>query len=278
MTFTTLELTLAILAAEFALAAVVFATLLWRRGRQQQAAAVASVDALVSSVTQAEAPRRDALLALLRETYRFDGEESARVVSDFIEREQAFYNMLIGVHLGRGGKTLADVPAELTRLVAPWLSLTPRGTADEAAVADLESRNSALSAELDETKRVLDDLMDEYSAAFLRGGDAASAPNFDPAPETAMPEEEPLARTAGSLREVSGDQLLSMDDFDIPRAGASEAPAPDAVGAVDFDPEVIDLTAAPDEPLPMSSEDDLDTLMQNIGLEPGGPAARGETA
>lgn len=293
MITTTLELALATLVAEFALLAIVFATLLWRGGKRREAAAAASVDALVTNVTESAAPRREALLTVLRATYRFDQEEAERVVTDFIEREQAFYNMLIGVHLGRGGKTLADVPAELTRLVAPWLRLTPRATPDDEAVAALESRNSALSAELDETKQVLDDLMNEYSAAFLRAGASAPAVNLDldePAPfDTTEPDtEDLLAQTATGLRDVPGDQLLSMDEFD---AAQAETPAASLTGAGDVDDyaadlgfaqQVIDLDADEpadaEEPLPMSSEDDLDALMQNLGLDADGPSSRAQAA
>jgi len=293
MITTTLELALAVLSAEFALLALVFAALLWRGGRRQQAAAVASVSALVSNVTQSEAPRREALLAVLHDTYKFDGEQAQRVVSDFIEREQAFYNMLIGVHLGRGGKTLADVPAEVTRLVAPWLRLMPKSTVDEAAVAALESQNTALNAELAETKLVLDDLMNEYSAAFLRGGekpmldldedDLGAVAEVAPPPAAPPPEpEDKLVRTANGLRNVPGDQLLSMDEYDsdapLPRTSPAERTLDD--GALDdfgvdlgFGQNVIDLDgdegpALDGEPLPMSSEDDLDALMQNLGLDP----------
>ena len=298
MITTTLELALAVLSAEFALLAIIFAALLWRGGRQRQAAAVATVSALVSNVTQAEAPRREALLAVLHDTYKFDGGQAERVVSDFIEREQAFYNMLIGVHLGRGGKTLADVPAEVTRLVAPWLRLTPKNAVDEAAVVALESQNTALNAELAETKLVLDDLMNEYSAAFVRSGDKpmldldeedlGSAADLAPAPAPAPPaapvpvQEDKLAQTANGLRNVPGDQLMSMDEFDGESSLLRTSPVARTLGsdAVDefsedlgFGQHVIDLdgdeeAVADEEPLPMSSEDDLDALMQNLGLDP----------
>jgi len=298
MITTTLELALAVLSAEFALLAVVFAVLLWRGGRRQQAAAVATVNALVSNVAQSEAPRREALLAVLHDTYNFDGEQAERVVSDFIEREQAFYNMLIGVHLGRNGKTLADVPAEITRLVAPWLRLIPKHAVDEAAVAALESQNTALNAELAETKLVLDDLMNEYSAAFLRSGDKPmldldgdAASRDAPPPATPVPEpalEDKLVRTANGLKNVPGDQLLSMDEFDSEAPMARTSPAERTLGddAVEefgadlgFGQHVIDLdgdeeAVIDEEPLPMSSEDDLDALMQNLGLDPLPPSSK----
>jgi hypothetical protein len=291
MITTTLELALAALVVEFALLALVFAGLLWRGNRRQQVAAVETVGSLVSNVAQSEAPRRQALLNLLRDSYEFDGPAAERVVSDFIEREQAFYNMLIGVHLGRGGKTLADVPSEVTRLVAPWLKLTPG-----AAVADLESRNQALSAELDETKKVLDDLVREYSVAFVRAGapapdlglemdeepDAPAATPTTPDFAAEVPEEENPA-----LGAVRADQLLSMDEFDAePVAGRGADTTPAANRPDDYADlasgfgAVIDL--ADDSPgpaaLPMSTEDDLDLLMQNLGLEAAPPDARTQAA
>ena len=304
MITTTLELALTALSVEFALLTLVFAALLWRGKRRQQAAAVATVSALASTVAQSEAPRREALLTVLRGTYKFDVEAAERVVSDFIEREQAFYNMLISVHLGRNGKTLADVPAEVTRLVAPWLRLTPRAAVDEETVAALASQNSALNAELAETKVVLDDLMNEYSAAFLRAGDkpmvdldaADPASNFDlePAPEPAPdPEQEDrLAATASGLKNVPGDQLLSMDEFDSEQTLARTSPAdrtiPDSgfqeyAEDLGFGAQVIDLDsddepAVDEEPLPMSSEDDLDELMQNLGLDPVSPSTKVKAA
>jgi hypothetical protein len=298
MITTTLELALAVLSAEFALLAIVFAVMLWRGGPRQQA----TVNALVSNVTQSEAPRREALLAVLHDTYKFDGKQAERVVSDFIEREQAFYNMLIGVHLGRNGKTLADVPAEVTRLVAPWLRLIPKHAADEAAVAVLESKNTALNAELAETKLVLDDLMSEYSAAFLRSGDkpmldldgdTEAVADLAPPPATPVPDLEPaledkLVRTANGLKNVPGDQLLSMDEFDSEAPMVRTSPAARTLGhdAVEefgedlgFGQQVIDLDGdeeAPvdEEPLPMSSEDDLDALMQNLGLDQLPPTSK----
>jgi hypothetical protein len=298
MITTTLELALAVLSAEFALLAIAFAVLLWRGGPRQQA----TVNALVSNVTQSEAPRREALLAVLHDTYKFDGEQAERVVSDFIEREQAFYNMLIGVHLGRNGKTLADVPAEVTRLVAPWLRLIPKHAADEAAVAALESKNTALNAELAETKLVLDDLMSEYGAAFLRSGDkpmldldgdTEAVTDLAPPPATPVPDLEPaledkLVRTANGLKNVPGDQLLSMDEFDSEAQMVRTSPAARTLGhdAIEefgedlgFGQQVIDLDGdeeAPvdEEPLPMSSEDDLDALMQNLGLDQLPPTSK----
>lgn len=286
----TLEAALLFLCVEFALLAIALACVQLRGGKRRQTTTLDNVTSLVSTVEQAEAPRREALLAVLRETYRFDADKAEQVVSDFIEREHAFYNALIGVHLGRGGKTLADVPAEVTRLVAPWLRLTPQKLVDESAVAALQTQNLALTNQLAETKQVLDDLMSEYSAAFLRGktepmirvDDDAAAPVQD----VTLADEEFAPTGPPPLGDVPDDELLSMDDItelaDAPlRAHLVEDDAP-ATAAVDddafgFAQNVIDLDSDDDPALadapPPLSQSDLDALMDNLGLdEPRGTA------
>ena len=294
MITTTLELALLVMCMELALLGIGLAFLQLRGGKRQEQTTIANVSALVSTVEQADAPRREALLTVLRETYRFDADKAEQVVSDFIEREHAFYNALIGVHLGRGGKTLADVPAEVTRLVAPWLRLTPTPAVDESAVEALQTQNQALSTQLAETKQVLDDLMSEYSAAFLRGkqepmvrvdDDGATLPPAD----VTLADEASAPPAPGAIGEVPDDELLSMDE--IEDLGGNDAPAPAPVtptptvaGAVaietvageaadadapGFTGDVIDLdddAALEGAPEPLSQRD-LDALMDNLGLD-----------
>jgi hypothetical protein len=95
-------------------------------------------------------------------------------------------------------------------------------------------------------------------------------------------QEDKLAQTANGLRNVPGDQLMSMDEFDGESSLLRTSPVARTLGsdAVDefsedlgFGQHVIDLdgdeaAVADEEPLPMSSEDDLDALMQNLGLDP----------
>ncbi|MGE3772492.1 MAG: hypothetical protein AB7I32_06165 [Gammaproteobacteria bacterium] len=278
-----LEVALLFLCVEFAGLALALAFLQLRGGKRQQRTTLENVTSLVSTVEQAAEPRREALLTVLRETYRFDDEKAEQVVTDFIEREHAFYNALIGVHLGRGGKTLADVPAEVTRLVAPWLRLTPSKLVDESAVEALQTQNLALSNQLAETKQVLDDLMSEYSAAFMRGKtepmvrvDAEESP---PAAELTLADEELAPAGPAPLGEVPDDELLSMDDV-----GDLAAPEPPALAHADamddaddadeddaFAHNVIDLDGDDDPALvdapPPLSQSDLDALMDNLGLD-----------
>ncbi len=251
MITTSLELALLLLCCEFALLAVAYVWFQRRRERRQETTAVADITSLVTSVERTETQRRTALLATMQEIYRFGPEEAERVVSDFIERERAFYNALIGVHLGRGGKSLVDVPAEITKLVAPWLRITPQGQVDVSKVVGLQDANSALSDELADTKKVLDSQMVEYSAVFGKQ------------------QAEQLASTEVAF-EVPHDELLSMDDL---------APAPAPAPAPAQDDTVIDLDE-PDAALGSSpmSQDDLDALLSNLGDDifsgnPRGPPA-----
>ncbi|HMM75170.1 MAG TPA: hypothetical protein PJ986_05660 [Gammaproteobacteria bacterium] len=279
----TLEAALLFLCVEFAALAVALAFLQLRGGRRQQRTTLDNVTSLVSTVEQVAAPRREALLTVLRETYRFDEEKAEQVVTDFIEREHAFYNALIGVHLGRGGKTLADVPAEVTRLVAPWLRLTPSKLVDESAVEALQTQNLALTNQLAETKQVLEDLMSEYSAAFLRGKSEpmvrVDAEDPPPAPEVTLADEDPVPAGPAPLGEVPDDELLSMDE--VGDLASAEASMSADAGAADADPgfaqNVIDLDGDDDPALvdapPPLSQSDLDALMDNLGLdEPGAKA------
>lgn len=269
-----LEVALLVLCSEFALLSIALAFVHWRGGKRQEQTTIANVSSLVSTVEQAAAPRREALLTVLRETYRFDDDKAEQVVSDFIEREHAFYNALIGVHLGRGGKTLADVPAEVTRLVAPWLRLTPTKVVDESAVAALQTQNLELTNQLAETKQVLDDLMSEYSAAFLRGKTEpmvrVDADDAGPVPDVTLVDADLTPAGPAPLGDVPDDELLSMDDItDLPLAAAPAASTAD--DDFDFAQNVIDLDSdddqVPGDAPPPLSQSDLDALMDNLGMD-----------
>lgn len=256
---TSLEVGLLILAVEFALIAcgVTFAVL--HRSRSTQQHQVTEITGLVNKVAATTDVRREALSAIFAETYRFDPAETEHVVSDFIERERAFYNAMIGVHLGRGGKTLEDVPTELTKVIAPWLRLTPRNMVSVETVEALETANSVLNQALTNTKSVLDALMEEYNAAFHKDQQGQRAAAIAPPPE------------------VDTDDLLSIDDGDLSQAVvAAAAPAgsplraddmfePEGeIIALDFDTEDSDLAADPTHGL---TPNDLDALMENLDTE-----------
>lgn len=231
-----LELALLVLCIEFALVATGLLYFSRRAGQVQEARAVENATLLVNSVERSEGQRREALLITMQDTYRMDPAEAERVVSDFIEREHAFYNALIGVHLGRSGKSLADVPGELTKLIAPWLRITPRGQVGKEAVEALESSKAAVESELSDTRKVLDELMAEYNAAFNRAQQGTEVPATTAA----------VAVVTATL-DLPHDELLSIDDI------ALETPAPPVVAA----PPRGGMTAADLDDLLMGSDADL---------------------
>ena len=245
MISSSLELALLILAVEFGALCVVILFKTRQTERTQQTTAVAEVSSLVGAVERTEDTRKEALRTTLQEIYKVDAQDAEGMVEEFVEREHAFYNAVIGIHLGRSGKTLSDLPAEVTRLIAPWLRLTPRGQVDASEASALAERNNELSSELGETRKVLERLMAEYSAAFDREQAAAK----------------------GAAAEEEG--LLSMDDAVAPPAApAAEAPLPDEMdeaAAPGMSPDTIINLDETEEPTPSMSQDDLDALLENLG-------------
>jgi hypothetical protein len=255
MSLTSLELALLVLTVEFALIAGAITFVALRRGRQTAAAQVTQANDLVAKVDADETARRAALSAIFSETYRFDSSETERVVADFIERERAFYNAIIGVHLGRGGKTLSDVPAELTRVVAPWLRLTPKHMVSSDAIDALQTENSALNVELASTKRVLDELMAEYNAAFHKEKmlGASRAPT---ATEVSQAE---------ALDEAGTPPLApDLDESAIAEPDMAEEDSGEII-ALDLDLNLGDLPE-PVQPAQLTPHD-LDELMENLDAE-----------
>lgn len=249
-----LEFALLCLTVQFAGVAggILFAFL--RRGRAQVQAQAEAVTGLVSKVEATADARRAALSAIIAETYRFDDGETERVVTDFIERERAFYNAMIGVHLGRGGKTLADVPGELTKVVAPWLRLTPKGMISADAVEALENANSILNQELASTKRVLDELMEEYNAAFHKEREQAAQ-----------------AAQAATGESVHEQDLMSIDD-DVTPSPPGPGAASGAAASEDPGGEIIALDLDVGDDAPPAAVDgltpnDLDALMENLDAD-----------
>jgi len=254
---TSIEAGLLFLCVEFGLLACGIAFLTLRHGRHVERHQVAQVAGLVQKVDGTTEARRAALSAVVAETYRFEPEETEKVVTDFIERERAFYNAMIGVHLGRSGKSLEDVPAELTKVVAPWLRLTPKHMIPADTVTALENANSVLNQELANTKRVLDEMMEEYNAAFHK--------------------EQQLARAEGTTAPADSHDLLSIDEdlpvsvatVDKPEQETAELPQDD----FDSAGEIIALDLDTDETLVTTeladglTPNDLDALMENLDLE-----------
>ncbi|MBI4694858.1 MAG: hypothetical protein HY749_12630 [Gammaproteobacteria bacterium] len=257
---TSLELALLILAAELAILAFVLLFVFMRKARRKEAQVEAEATALVEKVEVSDSGRREALTTIFKNTYKFDDDEADTAVSQFVERERAFYNFLLAVHLGRGGKKLTDVPNELAKVVAPWLRITPKKNAEIDDLTqeknDLTEQKTKLETELADTKRVMEDLLAEYSAAFRKGEEpltmAEAAPQPPPAP-------------------AADDGLLSMDDFAPP----PEPAAPPAAAAPIAEEAAPAAAEAEAEPEPGAAADpdaihleDIDDLLPPVPAAP----------
>lgn len=192
MSLSTLGFAALVLAVEASLLAWLVPAFLLRRSRRAGTAAAAAEQAGVSEMFEdvegQEPARREALSTIFATTYNMAGEALERRVDEFLEREQAFYQVMTSVYLERDPERLKEIPEELTKVVSPWVRLTPENVVGADAVEDLEARNETLQSELDQTRKSMDELMAEYTAAFeraraaeARAGDGAA--EAEPAPD-----------------------------------------------------------------------------------------------
>ncbi|MEQ8495521.1 MAG: hypothetical protein RLW42_15030, partial [Gammaproteobacteria bacterium] len=144
-------------------------------------------------------------------------EEVAARVEEFIAREQAFYQVMTSVYLERDDERLKAIPEELTKVISPWIRMTPKNMVAATEVDALSASNDALSqsndalnAELEETRRSMDELMSEYMKAFHK--DAA-------------------ARAAAAPATVDTGDDFAFGDADVDAGPAEAATAPSATSA-----------------------------------------------
>ncbi len=194
MITTSLEAAFLILAVEFGIIATVITFFAYRGARTVEAKSTEQATELVSKVSNTEDARSLALQTVFKEKYQFEGDELTAVVDEFMQREKAFYNAVVGAFLGRGTTKISDLNDELTKVVAPWISITPKNMVDKGTAESLEQAKSQAETELCETKQVLEKMMAEYNRAF----------NIEP--------EEDLAADVGKNEHASSDDaLLSVD-------------------------------------------------------------------
>lgn len=227
---TTLELAALVMSAEFALVACIVPAVLWRRGKRQVASERQDAQRLLDGVETAAPTRREALSTIFATTYQLDGDDLEARVDEFISREQAFYEVMTSVYLERDSSRLKEIPEELTKVISPWIRLTPRNSVDRAEVDTLEAtnselndRNAELAAELERTRASMDELMQEYLKSYRKGeafdarADGAAATPLDDDVELAFDEEQvpaaPLADASGG-DDGTDEDLLAPEDID----------------------------------------------------------------
>ena len=196
MITTSLEAALLILTIEFGLLAGVVTFFAYRGARSVEAESVAQATELVSKVSNTEDTRRTALETVFKDKYQFEGDELGAAVDEFMQREKAFYNAVVGAFLGRGNSKISDLNDELTKIVAPWISITPKNMVDKGTAESLAQAKSEVEQELGETKQVLEKMMAEYNRAF----------QIDPSDDV-----DAQATNSGSS-DASMDEAKEMDD------------------------------------------------------------------
>lgn len=256
MNLTTLELAALVIAVEMLALAWLVPFMLLRRARRRDDADRSDAAEMLAGAEAREPNRREALSTILSSVYHFEGEELDTKVNEFVEREQAFYQMMTRVYLERDTDGLKSIPEQLTAVISPWLRMTPRDN-DSAARAEA----AALRGELEATRTQMDSLMREYQAAFDKHGDdadTASVPDASNAPDDAA-------------TDMADDAVeLAFDTEDAAAAAAAELPA-DATATPASEPRVIKLDsdddaddANPDEANPdEANPDEEDALTQD---------------
>ncbi len=282
MAFTTLELAFLVLAVEFAVIAMVILFLSMKGRRGEEAAVAADAKQLERSVDRTEESRHDALATILRENYHFNDSEIDNTVKEFADRERAFYNTLVGIYLGRSEKKLKDVPDELAKVVAPWVSVTPKNTIDPAQVealtsenANLTDENSVLHQELTSTKQVMEELMAEYNAAFFKlGPQTPDAATHDETAADATAEDDSDADGEAAVADVQNSAIdenaapqtaiFPVDDNDPDMDAEDETDSSaDDDAVVEFD--ISDDEDGEEDVPPAMTAEDIDALMDSIG-------------
>lgn len=294
MITTSLELALLILSVEFGLLAVAITFFSYRGTRSAEAESTAEASELVSKISNTEEARRTALETVFRDKYQFEGDELTEAVDEFMAREKAFYNAVVGAFLGRGKNKISDLNDELTKVVAPWISITPKKMVDADTAQALAAQKSELESELGETKQVLEKMISEYNRAFRveSGGAAAAAPSASDSIDDEMYEIGDIDDDAGDAG-ATDDELLSFNlGGEGDDATPAQSPAPDesaAPGSKDIelseeeasdsdlvsatiddledDPEVDAAATLVDRADKPMTADDLDDLMQSLESE-----------
>ncbi|MEX2481382.1 MAG: hypothetical protein WD928_11015 [Gammaproteobacteria bacterium] len=311
----TLELALAILCAEFALVALAVPAVMLRRDRHRLAGETASAanaaevaQEMMGDVEQAEPARREALATIFASTYNLDEDAVAGRVDEFIGREQAFYQVMTSVYLERDSERLKEIPAELTKVISPWIRMTPSNMVAAAEVDALAESNSALGAELEETRRSMDELMAEYMKAFQKntaardstaaatgvatedGDDGSGAAVLDdantaaPAPDD-NPDDDELAAETGEpttqvVDEPDGAAAVAAQDAESASDGAGTAQDDAGAALADL---TVDIDAFIDDSAGATADDgasDLDGIADALlgdDVQAHGEAAADQT-
>jgi len=250
MITTTFEAAFAILAVEFALLAPLAAFFSLRGQRNVEAATTSEATELVTKVADTEDARRTALQTVFREKYHYEDSELEQAVEEFMQREKAFYNAVVGAVLGRGDSKISDINDELTKVVAPWISLTPKNMVDAKSAEAVATEKNRIEIELGNTKETLEKMIAEYNRAFLREAEKNKAQaNASAAGEAAPDAEDELEELDYKTEELHDldDVLAAIEakksEPGTAAAAAAEPPSGSIVNLDDDDDDAADPDA-----------------------------------
>lgn len=230
------------------------------RGKDQDAG-----NALAKEVLKSEDERHAALKEAFSECYTMEDDELMKVVDEFIARERAFYKTLIAVYVNRDGEQFKNLTSSLNEVVDSYTDLakTAEPVANSEALEALEQKNEALSKELDESKDVMDGLMDEYKATFDKTGEQSASDTEEPDDEnmevesenTDEVEEEIALDDLDSDESEAAEDDIDLGEEDVPTLNEIADPGSEDENLDDLDDLLAEATEESDE---VDSEDELD--------------------
>jgi len=193
---------------------------------------------LVKNVKSNEKSRRDSLLQVFGESYDMEEDELNAAVDEFLKRERAFYKTLISVYVDRDAAKFAKLATDLEKMVKPYsdLALSADPTVDNEEMEALQQQNMSLEIELNESKKVMDELLSEYSATFDKEGEGIAPEAVKPKSEPNEEPQEAFSETEGGLSEQADTDLIAEEDIEF--EGTMEL-------TIDSMPENLEVT--PDE-------------------------------
>ncbi len=208
--------------------ALVGSFLIWKMKRGKTADRNAA-QVLVKSIKKNEKGRRESLLQVFGESYDMEEEELNAAVDEFLKRERTFFKTLISVYVERDAGEFSKLTTALEEMVKPYsdLALSTELSVDNEQLEALQEQNQVLGKELDESKKVMDELLSEYTATFDKEGDGINPEAIQEkpdAPEASMEDEEKSdsdttekeqATDSEEMEDAEGTMELTVDTFEV---------------------------------------------------------------
>ncbi len=220
--------------------AVVFALfgcfLIWKMKKGKKADRNAA-EVLVKNIKKNEDGRRESLLQVFGESYDMEGDDLNAAVDEFLKRERTFFKTLISVYVERDATEFSKLTTALEEMVKPYsdLALSTELSVDNDQLETLQKENETLGKELDESKKVMDELLSEYTATFDKKNEGkapeavqeTTETTSDPAEEgeqISSSEGEQISSSEGEEGEMEGTLELTVDAFSAAEEESKDMP------------------------------------------------------